>query len=144
MQQLTKETMKKALSEMPTGFENEDTVILVEDETACELSTEVTQVGANVTAVASEATTKVAPAPALVPQVVTEIEPPPLPFTLMRKKSIDDEAWFASLSPAARAILERAAHPAPSWPFATRVPGAIAMPAQRIPRLGRSSNSVSC
>lgn len=110
MQQLTKEQMRKALSEMPTGFEDEDTVIQVE-----------------------ESFTSATPA--------APSEPPALPFTLMRKKSDEDDAWLEDLSPAARAVLERAMMPAPSWPFAPRLPGAVATPSQKIPKLERRSEA---
>jgi len=57
-------------------------------------------------------------------------EPPALPFTLLRRKEARDDAWLDELSPAARRVLERAALPAPIWPVAPRVLGAVALPAE--------------
>jgi hypothetical protein len=61
--------------------------------------------------------------------------PPPLPFKLMRRKGREDNTWIRTLDPAARAVLERAAMPAPNWPLAGRLQGAIAVPARKIPSL---------
>jgi len=64
-----------------------------------------------------------------------EPEPPALPFTLVREKARNDEAWIMSLPAASRAVLERATMPAPNWPLAGRVRGAVAEPAHKIPSL---------
>jgi hypothetical protein len=100
MKRFTKEEMTRELALMPTGFEDEPTV--VDGGREAEL---------------------------VVP------EPPALPFTLVREKSVTIEAWIMTLPRGARAVLERATMPAPNWPFASRVPGAIAQPAQKIPSL---------
>ncbi len=62
-------------------------------------------------------------------------EPPALPFSLTREKHTDDEGWILSLPPEKRAVLERATRPAPNWPLAGRLPGAVAKPARKIPSL---------
>jgi hypothetical protein len=54
--------------------------------------------------------------------------PPALPFPLTRAKAPAD-AWLADLAPEAPRVLEHARLPAPAWPYGTRVPGAIALPA---------------
>lgn len=57
--------------------------------------------------------------------------PPALPFWLRHDVSVldaDDEAWLRSLPRAAREVLEDARKTKPEWPFADRVPGAIAQP----------------
>lgn len=63
-------------------------------------------------------------------------EPPALPFTLTREKGAQsEEAWIMALPPEKRAVLERASMPAPNWPLARRLPGAVAQPARKIPSL---------
>ena len=62
--------------------------------------------------------------------------PPALPFVLRRRKTeFDEHGWLHSLPTPAQAILRRATVPAPSWPIAPRVLGAVATPAHRIPSL---------
>ncbi len=68
-------------------------------------------------------------------QLVSAPEPPALPFTLTREKPHADDAWLVSLPAEKRAVLERATRPAPNWPLAQRLPGAIAQPARKIPSL---------
>ncbi len=60
--------------------------------------------------------------------------PPALPFALKRR-TLDDAAWLASLPPATRAALEAARAPVADWPRVARPVGAIARPLQKIPSL---------
>lgn len=145
MQQLTKESMKKALSEMPTGFEDEDTVIQVEDTFTAETVAQTEDPFTAPTVVKPEPTPLTARAAdkgTRANRTPADITPPPLPFSLLRKKPESaEDAWMEALPPEARAVLERAALPAPSWPFAPRLPGAVAQPTQKIPKLDRRSAS---
>jgi hypothetical protein len=101
MKQVTAAEMKKELELMPTGFEDEPTVVDGSYEA----------------------------------ELIAAPEPPALPFTLTREKASNDEAWLSTLSPEKRAILEQATQPARDWPFASRLPGAVAQPARKIPSL---------
>ncbi len=69
---------------------------------------------------------RVPPAPPP-PRRITPI-PPPLPTVLRKRISYGDEEWLASLPLASRAILTAAAMPAPPWPHAERIAGAVCTP----------------
>jgi hypothetical protein len=68
-------------------------------------------------------------------ELIAAPEPPALPFTLTREKPSNDDGWLLTLPPEKRAILERATRPARDWPLASRLPGAVATPARKIPSL---------
>jgi hypothetical protein len=53
--------------------------------------------------------------------------PPALPFDLRRVKR-PSYSWVEGLPRVVRQALQDAANPAPAWPFAPRVAGAIARP----------------
>ena len=53
--------------------------------------------------------------------------PPALPFDLLRVKR-PSQSWVEGLPSVVREALQDAASPAPAWPFAPRVAGAIARP----------------
>lgn len=63
--------------------------------------------------------------------------PPALPFALKRR-TVDEDAWLASLPDAARTVLLRAREPMADWPRVGRPRGAIALPLHKIPSLHRA------
>lgn len=67
---------------------------------------------------------------------------PARPFALERQVNDPHAAWLASLPPAARAVLEAARRPAPRWPLAARVEGAVAEPRRKVRALFGSSPPV--
>jgi hypothetical protein len=64
---------------------------------------------------------------------------PAKPFQLERQVNDPHSAWLKSLSPEARAVLEAARRPAPRWPLATRVEGAVAEPRRKVRALFHST-----
>lgn len=63
-----------------------------------------------------------------------EDAPPALPFALKRR-TVDERAWLASLPEATRVVLEVARAPVADWPRVSRPLGAIARPLHKIPSL---------
>jgi hypothetical protein len=66
--------------------------------------------------------------------LLREDAPPALPFELKRR-TVDERAWLASLPEETRAVLEASCEPAADWPRVGRMPGAIARPLHKIPSL---------
>lgn len=63
-----------------------------------------------------------------------EEAPPALPFALKRR-TVSETAWLASLPAPTRAVLESAREPVADWPRVARPPSAIARPLHKIPSL---------
>lgn len=63
-----------------------------------------------------------------------EDAPPALPFALKRR-TVSETAWLASLPAPTRAVLEIAREPVADWPRVGRSPSAIARPLHKIPSL---------
>jgi len=66
--------------------------------------------------------------------ILSDDAPPALPFALKRR-TVDESAWLASLPEQTRAVLEAAREHAADWPRVSRHPGAIARPLHKIPSL---------